>query len=306
MNTLGDNIISLLGAAEKKALIVAPFVRSEALSRLLDSIPGGTDTTVVTRWRPTDLLSGVSDLGVFDLTELRSIPLYLRHDLHAKYFAADAKCLIGSANVTLTGLGWRTPSNLELLTAAARSDSHIVDFEQELLSGAVLATVEQRDRLAQLLELSQRNPVAMAEIDDFEKSVGLLPPSWVPRVRNPEELYSVYCGNTDVSRSALPTMQKELEQIGTVRGMDEEGFRTWVAATICQTPLIARVVQHIEKEGDVTEHWLGDLLAEIGVDSEEFGPRDVLVILERWLTYFLSNKYETARDSIRLIKAKEL
>ena len=306
MTALGDDIISLLGAAKKKALIVAPFVRSEALSRLLNCIQDGTDTTVVTRWRPADLFSGASDLGVFDLTESRSIPLYLRQDLHAKYFAADAKCLIGSANVTLTALGWRTPANLELLTAATRSDSHIVEFERELLSGAVRATVEQRDRLAQLLELSQRAPIVMAEIADLEKSAGLLPPSWVPRVRNPEELFSVYCGNADVSRSALPTMQSELEQIVTVRGLDEEGFRAWVAATISQTPLIDRVVQHIEREGDVTEHWLGSLLGEVGVDPEEFGPRDVLEILERWLTYFLSGKYETARDSIKLIKAKNL
>ena len=101
-------------------------------------------------------------------------------------------------------------------------------------------------------------------------------------------------------------MQQELAQIGILPGMDEEGFRTWVAATIGQTPLVGRVIQHIDERGQVTETALSDLLAEIGADTKECPPRDVLEILERWLTYFFPTQYETARDSIKLIRAKEV
>ena len=89
VKTPGDDIASLLCGAQKSALIVAPFMRSEALSRLLDSIPVGTETKIVTRWRPADLLAGASDFGVYDIAESKKVPLYLRHDLHAKFFAAD-------------------------------------------------------------------------------------------------------------------------------------------------------------------------------------------------------------------------
>ena len=116
MTKPGDDLTSLLSSAERSALIVAPFIRTAALSRLLDSIPDVVETSVATRWRPADILAGASDLGVFDLTEDRSVPLLLRHDLHAKLFAADDRCLVGLANVTAAALGWRTPSNLELLT----------------------------------------------------------------------------------------------------------------------------------------------------------------------------------------------
>ncbi len=230
----------------------------------------------------------------------------MRYDLHAKFFAADNMCLIGSANVTFTALGWRTPANLELLTPVARTADHIVEFEEALLSGSVLATAEQRDRLEELLERLWGLPdVIPSEIDD-ETTMGLLPPDWVPRTRNPEELYSVYCGNCDVSRSALQTMQEELKQIGTVPGMNDEEFQAWVAATINQTPLVSRVIQCINKDGQVTENTLNDLLAEIGVDDDECRPRDVLEILELWLTHFLPTQYETVQDSIKLIKAKKL
>ena len=306
MNTLGDDITALLSSAQHNALIVAPFMRSEAVSRLLDSIPIGTETTVVTRWRPIDLLAGASDLRVYDLAESKGVPLYLRYDLHAKFFAADNRCLIGSANVTHTALGWRTPANFELLTPAARSADHIVEFEEALFAGAVRATAGQRARLEELVERFRGVSTVILEMENDETAMGPLPPNWVPRVRNPDELYSVYLGNHDVSRSALPTMQEELAQIGTVPGMDEEGFRTWVAATISQTILVDAVIQRIDKEGEVTEAMLSDLLTEIGIDEKVYRTRDVLEVLERWLTYFLPAQYETARDSIKLIKARKL
>ena len=306
MKTPGDEVTSLFSVAQDSALIVAPFMRSEALSRLLNSIPVATKTTVVTRWRPTDLLAGASDLGVYELATSRSASLFLRHDLHAKFFAADDMCLIGSANVTHTALGWRTPANLELLTPVARTADHIVEFEEALFAGAVRATAVQRDRLEELLERFHGLPAMMVETENNEMTMGLLPPTWVPRVRNPDELYSVYRGNSDVSRFALRLMQEELTQIGIVPGMDEEEFRAWVAATITQTPLVERVIQHIDKEGEVTEAVLSDLLSEIGADAKEYRAREVLEVLERWLTYFLPTQYETARDSIKLIKAKKV
>ena len=306
MKTLGDKVTSLLSVAQDSALIVAPFMRSEALSRLFNSIPVATETTVVTRWRPTDLLAGASDLGVYELATSRSASLFLRHDLHAKFFAADDMCLIGSANVTHTALGWRTPANLELLTPVARTDDHIVEFEEALFAGAVRATAVQRDRLEELLERFHGLPAVMVETENNAMTMGLLPPTWFPRVRNPDELYSVYRGNSDVSRFALRLMQEELTQIGIIPGMDEEEFRAWVAATITQTPLVGRVIQHIDKEGEVTEAVLSDLLSEIGADAKEYRTREVLEILQRWLTYFLATQYETARDSIKLIKAKKV
>ena len=306
MKTLGDDIISLLNVAQQSALIVAPFMRSEALARLLGSIPRDTETTIVTRWRPVDLLAGASDLGVYDLAKSRAASLFLRYDLHAKFFAADDRCLIGSANVTDTALGWRTPSNLELLAPVARTADHIVEFEEALLTGAVRATAGQRDRLQVLLERLNGLTTMIPETAGNETAMGLLPPTWVPRVRNPDELYSVYRGNCDASRSTLRTMQEELAQIGTVPGMDEEGFRAWVAATISQTPLVAWVIQHIDKKGQVTEAELSNLLDKIGVDAKGYRSRDVLEVLERWLTCFLPMQYETARDSIKLIRAKKL
>ena len=232
--------------------------------------------------------------------------MYLRHDLHAKFFAGDDKCLIGSANVTDTGLGWRTPASLELLTPVSRTLGHVVEFENELLSGAVRATSIQRDHLKKVVEKLSKTSMTMSITGVDEITTGQLPPSWIPQSRNPEELYSVYCGNSDISSSVLQVMEQDLEQIGTIAGLDEEGFRMWIAAVIIQAPLIERVIYRIENEGQVTEQWLSGLLTTIGVDTRKYQAREVLEVLKRWFTYFLPTQYETAQDSIKLVKARTL
>lgn len=304
MNTLESDIVSLFGMAENSVLIVAPFIRSKPLGRLLDSIPDDVDTTVVTRWHIADLLAGASDLDVYKLTETQGIPLYLHPDLHAKLFAADDKCLVGSANVTDAALGRRLYSNLELLVLVSRTSEPVVEFEKQLFSRAVRATAAQRDRLEEVLERLHLSETPIIAVED--RTLDLMPSDWVPRARNPEELYSVYKENADVGYSTQTLMHEELETIGLTVGLSEEEFRKWIATKISQTPLVGRVMQRIDEQGQVTEVDIRKFLTEIGVDADKYQHRDLLEVLERWLTYFLSTRYETARDSVKLIRARKL
>ena len=304
MKVLGDDVVSLIEGAQRNVLIVAPFMRSEALSRLLDSVPVGIDTTIVTRWRIADLLAGASDLGVYELAEERGVPLYLRPDLHAKLFAVDGRCFVGSANVTDAALGWRKLTNLELLVAVSRSADSIVEFEKRLLVGTVRATAGLRDRLEAMLERLRKVKTPILEAGDDTSS--LLPRDWVPKARNPEELYSVYRGDADVGHSALAIIQEELLKIGVIADLDQKDFRAWVAIKISQTPLVGGVVERIEEQGQVTESDIKDIFVEIGVNENMHQPRDVLEVLKRWLTCFLAMRYETTPDSVKLIRARKV
>ena len=223
-----------------------------------------------------------------------------------KLFATNNSCLVGSANITNTALGWRTPANLELLVDVPRTDSNVVAFEKELLTGAVRATAEHRTYLQNLMnKLDQNSAVMQVAINDLAVN-GVLPPSWLPRTKNPDELYLYYSGNHDFGRTVAQTMSEEIEQIGLPSGMSEENFRMWVAAAITQTPLVCKVKQYLDEHGEVTEAVLFDLLTNIGVNTQVHSFREVLQVLERWLTYFLPDHYETTSDKIKLIKAKSV
>ena len=300
----GEQVSSLLESAKKSALIVAPFMRSEALSKLLDHVPNDVETTIVTRWRLADLLSGASDLGVYDLADAMNADLLLRSDLHAKLFAADNKCLAGSANVTFSALGWRKPANLELVISVRRDDARIVEFERELKAGAVRATKAQKDQLQNSLDQLQNSTHVISPEEDGTRATGFLTAYWVPRIKNPEELYAVYSGNADAGQSLLQIMRDELAGIGAPPRLDEEGFRAWVAGTITQTPFFAALMKHFEGHGEVTEAEVASILQEFG--GEAHNAREVLEVVGRWFTYFLQEPYETARDTVKLIKAKRV
>ena len=325
----GDYLCSFFGGAKKDALIVAPFIRSSVLAKLLASVHETVQVTVVTRWRPVDIVTGASDLGVFDLTESNSVPLFLRNDLHAKLFAADDQCLVGSANVTATALGWRSPSNLELLVPILRSSSQVEAFLKELMTGSVRATKVHREHLQRLVEqlassganmnlsatrraqsskaveqLASSSELDVHEIADDKSSSGVLPPTWVPKTMNPEELYAVYTqgSEADIGTMILPGMLEELSNFGLVPGMSESQFKSWIASSILQTPLVVGVLNRIESKGSISETTLAELFTEIGVELDTYSPRDSLKILQRWLSFFLSSEYETTPESIKLIK----
>ena len=60
---------------------------------------------------------------------------------------------------------------------------------------------------------------AIVELEN--ETAGSTLSDWVPRVRNPEELYSVYQGSADINRTSRVSMQEELAEIGVVAGLNE-------------------------------------------------------------------------------------
>lgn len=304
----GDYLISFLKEARNSVLIAAPFIRSAALSRLLESIPESVDTRIITRWRPADVLSGASDLGVYDIAEARSIPLLLRNDLHAKLFITDDQCIVGSANVTETALGWRQPPNLELLVRVDPFSSGIETFVEKLIAGSVRATRTHQHHLTKLVEqLSSSSFMRSKQLTRGEPKSSALPPNWVPRTMNPEELYDVYSlgHEADVSRTTLSRMLDEVAQFGVVPNLSEPDFIAWIASSIIQTPLVQGVLDRIDREGSVSEAALVQLFNNIEIE-EDNSPHAVLRTLQRWLTYFLADSYETKPESLRLIRAKRI
>ena len=63
MTDLGEAVIELLRSAERDVLVVAPFIRTHALERLLGHVPTGIQIKVVTRWRPADVVAGSLSLA---------------------------------------------------------------------------------------------------------------------------------------------------------------------------------------------------------------------------------------------------
>lgn len=305
MSNTGDRVIDLLTRAKQPVLVVAPFIKRNAFNRLLDAVPQDLQIKVVTRWLPNDILAGVSDLHVYELMAARSnTMLYLRNDLHAKFIATGDTCMSGSANVTDRALGWgQRENNLELMVTLPRDTPEIIEFEESLFDNVVVANRDLKNKLQNLVDgLSDANREHGAhQTDPPNESVS---PTWCPRIRNPEELFAVYSGDPDVSYVLREEMVREIQRLGVVSGLSEPLFKQWVGATISQTPLMARLIETIELDGNIAEQSFERLLLDIGIDIE-FQIREYMQIIFRWLIYFVSPEFHGVADSFRIVKVKE-
>ncbi|MHC8515876.1 phospholipase D-like domain-containing protein [Sporosarcina sp. ITBMC105] len=103
-------------AVETELLIVSAFVKLNALKQIDADLNNSLKVCkrLLVRFRKEDILHGSTDLNLFYYCLLNNWELYIDFDLHSKIFIFDKKRFcIGSANVTLSGLGLIEQSNIE-------------------------------------------------------------------------------------------------------------------------------------------------------------------------------------------------
>ena len=70
----------------RKLVIAAPYIKKQALLRLLAVVSNVASITCVTRWSPNDIVVGASDLACRGLITERGGKFKLHSSLHAKYY----------------------------------------------------------------------------------------------------------------------------------------------------------------------------------------------------------------------------
>ena len=300
-STLGARISEVFGSAKKHVVIVAPFIKKDPLERVLKKLTGDLQITCVTRWLPEDIASGICDLDVLAIVQGRDGGRLLIHPhLHAKYYRGDSRCLIGSANLTRRGLGWNVPPNLELLTELSYDSAGLRSWEESLISTAIPATEELRDRIANEAQrlgvggLLIQTPELGLEQEEEEDSG-----CWVPTCPLPAIIWDVY-SKRDSSNMVLPATREaavsDLRSLGPPAGLSKFLFEAYVAGIIRQMPLVRAIDDRAERGLSDTEgrRLLGDVVGE----SSTFGPEDTWEILKAWFTHFLKETYrvETRED----------
>lgn len=99
----------------KALLLIAPFIKLEALKKFLSSVTNADKLKVIVKWSPKDIVSGTSDLGIYPFLKSKNIPLYINQKIHLKLFIFDANnAFHTSANITSRGLGYAKNANVEI------------------------------------------------------------------------------------------------------------------------------------------------------------------------------------------------
>lgn len=294
---LGKKLQTLCEQAKRELLLVAPFIKLNAFERLLEGVDAQVKINCVTRWRPDEIALGVSDIEIWQVLQARKYTtLWLRNDLHAKYYRADDNCLIGSANITATALGWATRPNYELLFSASKNE-HFSQFEQYLLAGCVEVDQDIFDQTKTVVDSLRSVFIVPTVTSDMsfsssETQAHIKPETWIPTLRTPEKLIVAYQGKLDeLTTAARETATLDLAFLDIPIGLGQQQFEQFVGTLLLQFPIIKQIddfVSEPRRFGSVR-----DLLKTLPCASQSnFDANRAWQTLMRWLMYFLPHRYE--------------
>lgn len=299
MLMLGTKLEELMDSAQSGVVLVAPFMKAPILKSLLEHIDDGVEIKCVTRWRPDEIVVGVSDLEVWPLIKnQQNASLLLRPDLHAKYYRVDDQCLVGSANLTATALGWSSRSNLELLVKMLADDPQLASFETVLFTGCVQVTDSLFEQIYEVVQTLIEQEIYFPSKPDFLLEMGndeveesTPAESWLPTLRHPERLYIAYTGDLEKLSTTTKTLAlSDLVALAIPPSLPKVAFEAYVGTLLLQMPIVSKVDEFV-----VTPQRFGavrNLLASLPcADNSNFDTNEAWQTLMRWLRHFLPNRY---------------
>jgi hypothetical protein len=304
----GDSVLELVRGATARVIVAAPYIKSHSLRRIIAVLPKTvTEFTCVTRWLPEDIVSGVCDIEIIDdVLAVNSGMLLVHPHLHAKYYSAGDRCLVGSANLTGRGLGWYTPPNVELLVALPADFAGVREWEAKLLDSAVPATSELRDQLRKEVDRLKVSASSYS-LPEVEKSadVGSMA-LWVPTCPVPERLWLAYQGRgaDRMVSSAYEAAQNDLTALRPPPGLTQPLFEVFIAGILRQMPLMTEI-ERLASPGLTDSQalaFLADKLPVLGDMTHEQTWR----VLKLWITHFFPSSYRLEIGQEVLVKGKEL
>ncbi|MFJ9915534.1 phospholipase D family protein [Actinacidiphila glaucinigra] len=275
-------IEQLLASAERRVLLVTPFIKQDVFAAALAAIPRRVqEIRCITRWSVAEVAAGVSDPEIADLAAADGrANVQLCHKLHAKLYAADQRCLIGSANLTRKATGLVPAPNVELLLETDTAHPEVQRVLQLLGQSLVPGTVDLAHQIreqADLFRTDEDAPRLLVVGHDDSR-----PQSWLPETRNPARLYPVYNGRTGhTGPDVLAGVLRDLAALDISPGLNEQAFGNEVLSRLHAISGLRRLV-------DAHRLNMDDLKTEIHRTTnltEEQARRSTETIAE-WLRYF--------------------
>ena len=280
LHTQGARIRALFENAEAEVAVIAPFIKVDALRSLIRVIPAEAHLRCVSRWLPREIAAGVSDPEILDLLETRgNFSLSLVDRLHAKLYIAGHRCLAGSANVTLAGLGeGGDDGNIEVLVETTVDEPGIAATLEAIAQDERVAT-RSMARAARRLAERVTTPTPLP---------GALDGHWFPGSRRPEQAYGFYAqlpsGFLGVADQVLLA---DLARSNLSPGLGEGEFRDAIRSLLKAIPLAEALLAASEDTTLIradASSWLEP------ISGDHFSSNDLWIAFVNWMAYFYSDR----------------
>lgn len=288
---LDNHVRRHLAGAVRTVVVAAPFIKADALSRILEEVPAAANLVIYTRWRVDEVAAGVSDPQILEPVEARGGEVWLCDELHAKLFVADDCALVGSANVTGAALGLSRRPNLELLQPVDSSGGILGLFLAELRTRSRRATAAEAVAvLEKAASIAAAAPPELLAAPDAEQAQAAEAPPWFPAFRSPDRLYGL-ATDPEWLRQAKPSdpALRDLLALQANASADEAAFEAAVRERLRTSEVVRRLDDFLaepQRFGALTD-WLRTVMPAADHKQRQEAGQTLI----RWLTYFDPDRY---------------
>lgn len=167
-----EEVLGAISLSSSSFVGLSAFIKRNAIERpRFENALHGKSVTLIARWQKSDLLSGASDLDLYELCRERGWKFGIDLNLHGKVFLIDSKQIfLGSANITQSGLNDRGTGNHEFGVQMVAVQADIIKLNEFISSEVTWMT----DELYGILK---------REVDDSKKAdLGSCLTSWSSQV----------------------------------------------------------------------------------------------------------------------------
>ena len=270
----GDLLSSVCSRAQH-LIIAAPYIKVDALVRVLSDVTREVSLVCITRWNPHDLVTGASDVECRTIVVEQGGSFRLHPSLHAKYYRADNMVLIGSANVTSSALGWTPQANLEIL-CRPENDFDADAFQYSLFEGSREIDDE---------EFGSWKSIANMTLQGRRRLVDEPPrlDTWRPATRDPKHLEFAYQGKYDeiASFDEQRAARRDIQTLRIPLSLTSTQVRIWISGCL----LAASFTNTILRLNNMRTSDASRSLAAIYDLSVTDARRDMETV-QNWLSFF--------------------
>ena len=237
-----------LDSGKGRVVIVSPYITTSLLALPTASGIYGTEATILTSWKESNLIQGSSSLDLYPVCRDNGWELRVLDNLHAKVYARmRSEMWVGSANLTASGMGQSSNSNREVLTQVDAEES-----DWDALDGLIASGTRVDDELYQAYSewLEQQPEFSPPGFEPFvaPQREAFLTLEMMPLTFTPVELHETLSAPDSASEQELDDARHDLGAFGVTysEGLDE--FLDSLRPRFFANPLVRHMLDQIGEE----------------------------------------------------------
>lgn len=255
---------------EKKKLqfIIAPFIKREALQKLIEPCEDTSQLQVIVRWDTADIVNQVSDLEIYEDLKEQGIPLYRNSSIHLKMLVFDKNWAFHtSGNITKKGLGLVENPNIEVGAQIRLADNDWIEI-QKLLKHSIRIDEAIYQKFIQYKEDNYKKPDPLPQFKIELDSTKEFSKLSLPAVQSPSKLYEIYQSpeKSKDEEDLYAAFVHDLVLYDVPMGITRDDFFQLLGTNFKTHSFVQEIVSHIKEKGSArfgqVNGWITELCSD--------------------------------------------